>query len=356
VVAGSVLLATGGGLYMTFGMPQSALTDAPVLTASVEPVKQAADPVINTEGTARSVVFDQIEGEAPLTGAEQLVSRDETAGATGNEVSRVIASDGVGEGGLANRKVRTVTVRPDGTIVSGDEAVAGTEMLPVARPNVPDLQVDRIETGDLMADPVADLLQSSEVGGAGTTTSVASASAPMATTENGESFPMPRPRPASRAAPPPQPATSAQAAAAPAPAAPAALPLAPAEQPAAPSDFGNGALDLMGALDNEAGVEPAGFDPASGAAVETASLGSGAPAYVQLVSQRTEQAAQQSKQEMQQRFGMLFGGSDLEIQRIDLAGKGTFYRVLLPAGSMAEANSICSSVKSAGGDCVIPTT
>lgn len=38
---------------------------------------------------------------------------------------------------LANRKVRTVTVRPDGTIVSGDDALAGNEALPIDRPNGP---------------------------------------------------------------------------------------------------------------------------------------------------------------------------------------------------------------------------
>ena len=35
--------------------------------------------------------------------------------------------------GLANRKVRTVTVRPDGTIVSSDDSVAGAAKLPVDR-------------------------------------------------------------------------------------------------------------------------------------------------------------------------------------------------------------------------------
>ncbi len=57
------------------------------------------------------------------------------------------------EGGLANRKVRTVTVRPDGTIVSGDDAVAGAEALPVDRPNVPAVAgAHRRETPNLLGD------------------------------------------------------------------------------------------------------------------------------------------------------------------------------------------------------------
>ena len=37
-------------------------------------------------------------------------------------------------------------MRPDGTIVSGDEAVAGNEVLPVDRPTVPELPGGALET------------------------------------------------------------------------------------------------------------------------------------------------------------------------------------------------------------------
>ncbi len=63
------------------------------------------------------------------------MSTDETNSAqVARDVTEVAATDT--EGGLASRKVRTVTDRPDGTIVSGDDAVAGAEELPVDRPNV----------------------------------------------------------------------------------------------------------------------------------------------------------------------------------------------------------------------------
>jgi hypothetical protein len=51
------------------------------------------------------------------------------------------------------------------------------------------------------------------------------------------------------------------------------------------------------------------------------------------------------------RFGPLFGGANLEVQRVDLGERGIYYRVRVPANSLQEANSICTNVKAAGGDC-----
>src|SRR5690606_25957348 len=65
-------------------------------------------------------------------------------------------TDDVAENGLANRKVRTVTVRPDGTIVSGDDAIAGNEALPVDRPNVPEIPGAEIAPSDLLTAAVAE--------------------------------------------------------------------------------------------------------------------------------------------------------------------------------------------------------
>jgi hypothetical protein len=79
--------------------------------------------------------------------------------------------------------------------------------------------------------------------------------------------------------------------------------------------------------------------------------GSTAPAYVQLSSQRTEEAARQTAQQISSRYGSLFGGASLEVQRVDLGERGVFYRVRVPASSLQNANTICSNVKAAGGDC-----
>ncbi|MCS6760069.1 MAG: SPOR domain-containing protein, partial [Candidatus Devosia euplotis] len=86
-------------------------------------------------------------------------------------------------------------------------------------------------------------------------------------------------------------------------------------------------------------------------AIEVPALGDTAPAYVQLASQRSEAEARQSAQNMVTRYGPLFGGANLEVQRVDLGVKGIYYRVRVPANSLEQANLICTNVKAAGGDC-----
>jgi len=74
---------------------------------------------------------------------------------------------------------------------------------------------------------------------------------------------------------------------------------------------------------------------------------------VQLASQRSEEAARQSAQAIATRYGVLFGGASLEIQRVDLGERGIYYRVLVPANSRESASNICTNVKAAGGDCIL---
>src|SRR5690606_9777110 len=107
-----------------------------------------------------SVVFNEISGTN--TGAdEQIVSRDQADADTVAEVNSAAGSgvlagnDGTAvdpnQEGLVNRRVRTVTVRPDGTIVSGDDSLAGSAMLPVDRPAVPDVPGADFSIPDLIA-------------------------------------------------------------------------------------------------------------------------------------------------------------------------------------------------------------
>ncbi len=65
----------------------------------------------------------------------------------------------------------------------------------------------------------------------------------------------------------------------------------------------------------------------------------------------TEADAQASIRAAQARWGSLFGGNQLIIQRADLGQKGIRYRVRLPASSLQEATQICASIKADGGDC-----
>ncbi|HEV7434547.1 MAG TPA: SPOR domain-containing protein [Pseudorhizobium sp.] len=331
LVAVSLLVVAGGGLYWVLGTGGDA-GPVPLLTADASPVKEMPAVETASAATPQSVVFNEIEG-VPPSADEQLVSRDQ---ADVDEVTQVATPD-VSAEGLANRKVRTVTVRPDGTIVSGDESLAGSTMLPVDRPNVPEVP------GAQMASPA--LLASTETatGTLTTTGDTEPVDAPTAETpvpeeavavapvEPGTIVPAvdPSGNPiAGRTAPVPatRPTNLAQVAT-PSP-----------FTPPAPTSPVNAVFDP---LPDTASVAPQ--QPASG---DTA------PAYVQLASQRTEQDALATANQLVSRFGPIFNGANMEIQRADLGTRGIYYRVRVPASSMQQAAEMCNNVKAQGGDCV----
>jgi hypothetical protein len=119
---------------------------------------------------------------------------------------------------------------------------------------------------------------------------------------------------------------------------------APAARPSKP-------VDLIGNL--VAGRPAAAAPPVAQATTanssEAAAINS--PAFVQLSSQRSEAEARTALSGVQKRYGTLFGASQPQIVRVDLGAKGIYYRVLLPASSLNDASQICTSIKSAGGDC-----
>ncbi|MGV8955266.1 MAG: SPOR domain-containing protein, partial [Cypionkella sp.] len=326
VVAVTLLLAAGFGLYWVLGLSGREAGPAPLLTVDTAPTKQAA-PAAGADGNSppQSVVFSEMDGTTPAPD-EQLLSRDQT---DVNEVTQAAtAVNGLNDEGLANRKVRTVKVRPDGTIVSGEDAVAGSTILPVDRPNVPAIAGAETTTTSLLANtgslsPPPATTPAPQTASAdvaitpvepgSTVTAVDLAGNPIA----GKTAVVPLQRPSGlRAAVVPQAATDATTLAAP-------------EQVAATPTA----------------------SPTIPGATEVEALGNTAPAYVQLASQRNEADARQSAQNMVTRYGPLFGGANLEVQRVDLGAKGIYYRVRVPANSLEQANLICTNVKAAGGDC-----
>lgn len=338
LVAIGLLLVAGLGLYWVLGLGGREAGPAPLLTADTAPTKQDA-PVESTD-PQQSVVFNEIDGVAP--GAEeQLVSRDQTA--TDDTVQTAAAIPAQSEEGLANRKVRTVTVRPDGTIVSSDQGVAGSSILPVDRPNVPavpgatDASTELLATAETPAEtPVetpAPATTATPVVPGSTVPAVDLAGNALA----GKTAVIPLQRPNGLTLP-------TASAAATETLAPAAQTLAAPAQTLAPVEQ---ATTTAPAVEPVAATAPAATEQTA------ATSGNTAPAYVQLSSQRTEQDALNSANSMVKRFGPLFGGANLEVQRVDLGAKGIFYRVRVPASSADQAAMICTNVKAAGGDCFI---
>ena len=74
---------------------------------------------------------------------------------------------------------------------------------------------------------------------------------------------------------------------------------------------------------------------------------------VQVTSQRSEADAQSAYRALQAKFPGQLGGHPPVIRRADLGDKGTFYRALVPFSNGADALALCTSLKAAGGACII---
>ncbi|WP_374621860.1 hypothetical protein [Devosia sp.] len=322
-VAGTLLLAAGFGLYWVLGMGRTNDAEAPVLSADATPVKETPPPAAPAD-TQGSVVFNELAGDNAAPADEQLVSRDDSAETSVADVARAVGDDTAtvaGESELANRKVRTVTVRPDGTIVSGDDAVAGSEALPVDRPNVPELPGTDVQPSQLLAALPTDTAVADPIAAAIATTDPAT---PADTALTAVVVPNPE-------------AIIDPSVVAPIPAA------RPVDRAALASTSRQTTADVSGPLD---------LVPAEQANTLAAPVSASGGAYVQLSSQRTEADAQASLRSTQNRLSGLLEGRGLEIRRVDLGAKGIWYRVVLPTGSFQQAIQACASFKANGADCV----
>ena len=141
---------------------------------------------------------------------------------------------------------------------------------------------------------------------------------------------------------------------------PASLPAAPARSaapPAAPRNSGPISLDPQAPAserppaprDRIAAVPPPtrlDSPPTSGAA-------SGGY-VVQISSQKSDAEAQASIRSLQAKYPHLLNGQQPTVRRADLGAKGVFYRAVIgPFASSSEANSLCSGLKAAGGQCIV---
>lgn len=165
--------------------------------------------------------------------------------------------------------------------------------------------------------------------------------------------PIPPPPPALAtppAAAPPTPATPAPARAA----APAPRPTAsPAPRPApAPPSGANAPLSIVPGQDGALPPPPRARTALAQTPAEIAPAGGGYA--VQVSSQRSEAEAQTAFRALQAKFPKELGGRAPIVRRADLGAKGVFYRALVgPFASMEQAAQMCSSLKAAGGSCIV---
>lgn len=340
VAAVLLLAAVGGGAYWMF-TSQSSDGEVPVVAAQNTEVKQQPEP---TPTSNESTVFNALEGNSEDTGNEQLVPRDETVSTDGT-APRVITPSSTSNG-LTNRKVKTVTVLADGTIVTGEEASAGAEQLPSdVRPNAPVVTTGG-ETDGAPTDEITNVLNSivaQSEGGQPETPATDTATTETQTeplVEEQVETTEPVVADASAPVPPirPQGLGTNQ------PLASAVL-ATPQQTTPAPSTQTEAPISLL----------PSSNSSSASAPVANSNVSSEvqAPFYVQLSSQRSVEAAQSTASTLLRQYGSVLGGAQLDINRVNLGDRGIYYRVRVPANSLSDANNICSNIKASGGDCFV---
>ncbi len=255
-------------------------------------------PETTTEPAPQSVVFNEISG-VDTGSQEQIVSRDQTDIAAIDELTTTtpVSEDE----GLVNRKVRTVTVRPDGTIVSGDESLAGAAILPVDRPDVPDVPGANFSTPEMVANvDAAATATVPDIAPATPATPTTPPVTPGSTVQavdlagnplTGRTAPVPFQRPANFAT------LSANAAA------------AATAVPATTQTITTDATPLAAPTQQAPAPVETTTTPVAATPTVTTTPTSNAAAYAQLASLRSEADAQAVAQRVTTRFGVLFGSS-----------------------------------------------
>jgi hypothetical protein len=75
---------------------------------------------------------------------------------------------------------------------------------------------------------------------------------------------------------------------------------------------------------------------------------------VQVASQRSEADAHASYRSLQSKYPTVLGDREAFVRKADLGNKGVFYRAQLgPFTTLGQANELCASLKTAGGQCVV---
>lgn len=238
------------------------------------------------------------------------------------------ASGEADQSAIAPRKVRTMIVKPDGTLVA-QEVPAPVASGPVASPS---------GTPTSVTAPAPALAAPSQPASA-------SAAVPAPETPSAAPSGTQATTPAAQAATPVPPETAA--------AAPSSAPVPvsrPAQQP----------VNVVGTVTDQGNVRGGRVEPATPPAGRQAPAAPAAAASVapgeyviQIASLPSEAEAEKSYRNLSGKFAGVIGGRGYEIKAAEVAGKGTYYRVRIAAGSKAEADALCARFKAAGGSCLV---
>ncbi len=391
LAAAAMLVVFAGGAYGIYawvsngpGLNIASTGEPRVITADKDPVKVVPEnPGGKTVPNQDKAVYDRVAGSAEEPKQKALVSSDEqpvdvvqrtltpevspdddegspdgvlptAVGETQdprllpdhNANADAAAADGDdGTPSVSPRKVRTMIVKPDGTLVAREEPAPA----------------DQSATADEVA------------------------SAAPAATPSAASFPAAA---ANQAAPSALPPVGATPAAQPAQAAPKVAEITPANAnqvdppvravkttpitdtaPAATTDTApvptarpvDQPVNVVGTVTENGNVRPTAQQkptqvasaPAAAQPVSQAPAAASGGYGIQIASLPSEDEAKKSYASLSKKFAGVLSGRAYEIRKADIAGKGTFYRVRIPAGSKDEAAALCEKFRAAGGSCLI---
>ncbi len=399
LLAGAVVLVVfagvGYGVYSSVwngeGLGIVATGEPRVITADKEPVKVVPEnPGGKTVPNQDKAVYDRVAGSAEEPKQKALVSSDEapvdvvqrtltpealpeddenanagdqvTPTAVGetqdprllpnqDNADNASATDADKAPSVSPRKVRTMIVKPDGTLVAREEPAPAdqpTQAAQSAQPTqsaLPPLTAQTTPstpTAPPVAGTAASFPASAEVASADARSAApaetAPAEPPLAGSADAQAA---NPAPVE---PPVRPVkTSAIADTAPIPTA------RPVDQP----------VNVVGTVTEKGNVRPpaqqttAEVAAAAPVAAKPQQAASAGGYGIQIASLPSEDEANKSYANLSKKFAGVLGGRSHEIRRADIAGKGTFYRVRIPAGSKDEAAALCEQYRAAGGSCLI---
>lgn len=328
----------GGGAFMFLdGDGIEAPTGAPPIIAGIQgPLKVVPDAAQDEDADGAKLIYDRVGG-AEDTSRERLVVQD-----TPKPAELPPAPENANGGELlvpgAPKRVRTVVVKPDGTIVpaAGSEPSTPRVISTVPVTVNPNGQVTPAPATPTNPEPVRTAAVDPNANQPTIVTTT-----PITTTNEvapGSSETPIANGPVVTVLPKPKPEVPVQVARAPETIAPVQTQPRPTEPVRS-----SGPLDL-----SNPGPAPVQTQaPSTGGSIA-------AGAYVvQVTSQRSETAARDAYQGLQRRYPGVLGNVNAVIVRADLGDRGTFYRARIPAGSRAQAVNLCESLKSAGGDCFV---
>ncbi|MEP3275059.1 MAG: SPOR domain-containing protein [Stappiaceae bacterium] len=327
-----IMLLGGGGLYAYNMLDTGAVSGPPqIILADKSPMKiipEGAGAAVQ-EANKNKLIYDRVGGSDEVA-EERLIVPEETKIAELPNAGGTVdtAPTGSESRGLP-RRVRTVVVRPDGTIIN-DEApgVQETQTAALASPAttrgvaVPSTPLPEVTPEDGSGDITASIPNAdgaaAESAASIIPTPPGSAEVPAEAIPAGSTYsgPLPKSKPSGVRL-----------------ASNSAAQTAPAEP-----------LNLTSDAQPQASAEappPAATEIPRGAYL------------VQVASQRSQEAAQSTYYSLKRRFPQILGDVNPVIQVADLGERGVYYRVRIPMGDQQAANTLCSNLKSAGGDCFV---